>query len=99
MPAASSGTLSGAAPRAALRTVLQGVLLGLVAAAIASPASAQQSAAAAPHRNFETFTPRPASEAAPADLLSGPHYKVARTVQTIGYLKRVRCAHPSDHRS
>jgi hypothetical protein len=86
MPAASSGTLRGAAPRAALRTVLQGVLLGLVAAAIASPASAQQSAAPAPRGDFETFTPRPSSEAAPADLLSGLHYKVAPTVQTVGYL-------------
>jgi hypothetical protein len=86
MPAASSESVAGGGPRAALCTGIQGVLLGLVAAVFASAAWGQQSPAPASQGNFETFQPRPALEAAPAELLHGPHFKVAPTVQTFGYL-------------
>jgi hypothetical protein len=67
------------AKRYAARTEVRFALVGVGVVLLAAAAPARQG-------DFETFTPRPASEAAPADLLHGPHYQVAPTVQTFGYL-------------
>jgi len=61
------------------RSILCCALAGLAGALIATAVPAQEG-------NFEKFEPRPTREVVPADLMEGPHYKLAPTVQTFGYL-------------
>jgi hypothetical protein len=58
------------------RSTLCGALAGVL---IATAALAQGG-------NFETFEPRPTQDVVPAGLIAGPHYRLAPTVQTVGYL-------------
>jgi hypothetical protein len=35
---------------------------------------------------YERFEPRPVGDILPADMIAGPHYRLAPTVRTFGYL-------------
>ncbi len=61
------------------RSTLCGALAGLAGVLIATATLAQGG-------NFETFGPRPVGDVVSPDLLAGPHYRLAPTVQTSNYL-------------
>jgi hypothetical protein len=61
------------------RSTLCGALAGLAGVLIATATLAQGG-------NFDTFGPRPVGDVVSPDLLAGPHYRLAPTVQTSNYL-------------
>jgi hypothetical protein len=61
------------------RSTARYLLAGMAGALIATTVHAQEGP-------FEIFEPRPTRAVVPADLIEGPHFCLAPTVQTFGYL-------------